>query len=111
MPRKGPTYPINADWQRRVMARITEMGISQNELGRRAKVSKASMSDALTPGAVQSACVPAIHRALGWPEPPLVLTPDALELVSLYVQMGDRDQGAMVERARTLVEGKRRGTR
>lgn len=109
MPRKGPAYPIDSGWQRRVLERLDDLNITQNELARRARVSKASLSEALTEGAVQSTLVPVIHKALGWPVPPGVLNPDALELLALYDQMSERDQGAMVERARAVIETKRRG--
>lgn len=80
------------------------MDISQNELARRAKISKSSLSEALDDGSVQTTVMPQIHKALGWPQPPLALSPDTLELIALYNQMDARDQGAMVERARANVE-------
>lgn len=78
------------------------MSISQNELARRAKISKSSLSEALDDGSVQTTVMP--QKALGWPMPPLALSPDTLELIALYNQMDARDQGAMVERARANVE-------
>jgi transcriptional regulator with XRE-family HTH domain len=109
VPKKGHQYPIDTDWKDRVRDRILELRISQNELARRARISKAALSDALSAESLQSAFVPGIHRALGWPVPPLVLAPDALELVSLYGQMEERDQGAFVQDARHKVETARRG--
>jgi lambda repressor-like predicted transcriptional regulator len=108
MPRKGPAYPISRQWQEDVLARIDELGISQNELARRAKISKASLSEALADGAIQSTVMPEIHRALGWPVPSALFTRDALELLALYDQMSERDQGALVERARNAVETHKR---
>jgi transcriptional regulator with XRE-family HTH domain len=105
MPRKGSAYPIDQEWRRRVRERLTEMGITQNELGRRARVSKAALSDALSNDSKQSTCVPAIHRALGWPPPqPLVLSPDVQELLTLYAAMSEFDRGEMIGRARSSVE-------
>lgn len=111
MPRKGPAYAITPQWQDDVLSRINELGISQNELARRAKISKASLSEALTDGAVQTTVMPEIHRALGWPEPPVAFTRDALEMLKLYGEMSERDQGEMLGRARAVVEQRRRLTR
>jgi transcriptional regulator with XRE-family HTH domain len=111
MPRKGHQYPIDDGWKERVRARLQEMGISQNELARLARISKASMSAALSKESLQSAVVPAIHKALGWPVPPLVLSADALEMISLYDEMDPRDQGGLLERARASVEATRRDAR
>lgn len=104
MPRKGYAYPITPGWRERVLEKIIELGITQNELARRAKISKTSLSDALNEASVQTTVMPAIHKVLGWEPPPLALTPDTLELLALYEQMSERDQGAMVERARANVE-------
>lgn len=57
MPLKGHAYPIDSDWRDRVAARILEMKISQNELARRAKISKASLSEALDSGSVQTTVI------------------------------------------------------
>src|SRR5689334_22888325 len=85
------------------------MGISQNELGRRAKVSKTSISDALGPDSKQSACVPEIHRALEWPPPaPLLLAQDAHEILALFDSLGEKDKGEMLGRLRTLSEQQRK---
>jgi transcriptional regulator with XRE-family HTH domain len=80
------------------------MNISQNELARRAKISKAALSEALADESLASAAVPEIHRALGWPIPTLVLKPDALEMQALFEQLGDQDRGGLLERARMKVE-------
>ena len=108
MPRKGPAYAISKEWRALVLTRIKEMNISQNELARRAKISKAAISEALDEESIQTTVMPQIHRALGWHVPPLTLSPDQLELLALYDQMLERDQGAMVERARTSVETAKR---
>lgn len=111
MPRKGSAYPIDDDWRRRVTDRIKEMEISQNELARLAKVSKASLSEALSKTSKQSTCVPAIHRALGWPPPmPLVIAPDAAELLFLYDALSDFARGELIAelRARTGKTKKKR---
>ena len=107
MPRKGPAYAITPGWRDRVLERIGEMKISQNELARRARISKASMSDALADGAVQTTVMPQIHKVLGWDPPPTGFAPDALELLALYTQMSERDQGALVERARQDVANRK----
>ncbi len=106
MPKKGHQYPIDSDWKDRVRARLLELRIKQNELARRAKISKAALSQALSPESLQTAYVPEIHRALGWPVPPLVLAPDVLELVSIYTQLEPFDRGAFVQDARHKLEAK-----
>lgn len=108
MPQKGHQYPIDRDWKRRVLERLEEMKISQNELARRAKISKSALSEALDDESIQSAAVARIHKVLGWPEPPLVLTLDALELLKLYEQLPDFDRGSLIENARNRVEGAKR---
>lgn len=108
MPRKGPAYAISKEWRALVLSRLKEMNISQNELARRAKISKAAISEALNEDSVQTTVMPQINKALGWHVPPVTLSPDQLELLALYDQMPERDQGAMVERARSNVETAKR---
>lgn len=108
MPRKGPATAINDAWRTRVMDRIAEMEITQNELARRAKISKGSLSEALDPGSIQTTVMAEIHVALGWDVPPTGFEPEALELLKLYSQMSERDQGAMIERARNSVENRKK---
>jgi transcriptional regulator with XRE-family HTH domain len=110
-PRKGqPAYAISDDWQDRVRDRIAEMGISQNELARRAHISKSALSEALMSGAVETTVMPEIHKALGWPMPQIVLHPDRLELLALYEEMSEFDKGASLERLRSQsAMRKRRG--
>lgn len=105
MPRKGHAYAIDKDWRDRVIARIGEMGITQNELARRAHISKAALSMALNADSLQTTVMPEIHKALGWDVPQLApMTADAQELLKLYAQMSEFDRGRMIERARGDVE-------
>ena len=105
MPRKGHAYPIDDPWRDRVLDRIVEMKITQNELARRAKISKAALSMALNADSTQTTVMPEIHKALGWDVPQLApMTADAQELLKLYAQRSDFDRGRMVERARSDVE-------
>jgi lambda repressor-like predicted transcriptional regulator len=100
VPRKGSAYPIDKQWRDRVEARIAEMGISRSEFARRAKVSKASLSEALSPESKQSTLVPAIHKALGWGPPRgLLMSPDLEEIYAVVNSMDPRDQAALLERA------------
>jgi transcriptional regulator with XRE-family HTH domain len=109
VPKKGHQYPIDDDWKQRVRDRMKELEITQNELARQAKISKASLSAALATASLQSAYVPEIHRALGWRIPPLVLSPDVLEMVAQYDQLDSFDRGVFLERLRTEVAKRKRG--
>lgn len=100
MPRKGPAYPISIQWRERVLAEMTHLKISQNELARRAKISKAAMSEALDAESVQTTVMPAIHKALGWPAPPTDFSPDSLEMLAMYEGLDERGKGAQMERLR-----------
>jgi lambda repressor-like predicted transcriptional regulator len=99
MPKKGPAIPISPEWKARVLARIDELGISQNELARRAKITKSSLSATLAPEAKQSTVMREIHKALGW-EPPPTITKDSLELMHIIEQLPERDQGEILGLAR-----------
>jgi lambda repressor-like predicted transcriptional regulator len=103
MPKKGPAIPIPSGWKERVIARIDELGISQNELARRAKIAKSSLSAALADGSVQTTVMAQIHKVLGWDPPPTQFSPDAMELVALYEQMPEHDRGELIGRARERV--------
>jgi transcriptional regulator with XRE-family HTH domain len=104
MPRKGPAYPISPQWRERVLLQLEHLGISQNELARRAKISKAAMSEAMKNSAIQTTVMPEIHKALGWPPPPFDLSPDNLEALAMYGALDERGKGAMMERLRFEAE-------
>lgn len=113
MPRSGPAYPITKEWQGWVRSRIEEMKKtgelrSQNELAERAGISKASLSEALTEGAVQSTVMPQIHKALGWPKPLLAPPIYVLELVESFSQLPQLEQGRILEQMRQAVQQERR---
>jgi transcriptional regulator with XRE-family HTH domain len=109
MPRKGSAYPITKEWRTAVVAGFKAKGLSQNQFADLAKVSKASLSEALNPESKQSTLVPAIHKALGWPPPmPLVLTPEKHTLLAIYDRIPERDQGALLERAKQFDEQRKR---
>lgn len=108
MPRKGHQYPIDSDWKRQVRERMLELGISQNELARRAKISKTSLSQALNTESLQTAYLPEIHKALGWRVPPLVLSQDAIEMLALYDSLDEFDRGVNIERLRAKVDETRK---
>jgi transcriptional regulator with XRE-family HTH domain len=106
MPRKGPAYPISKEWQDEVRARISEMGIKQNELARRAGIAISSLSEALKDGAVQTTVMKEINEAVGLP-PPVAFTPDNLELNYLWDNMDERARGELIADARRAI-GKRK---
>lgn len=108
MPRKGPAYPISPQWRARVLGEMTHLKISQNELARRAKISKAAMSEALDAESVQTTVMPAIHKALGWPVPPVDFSPDSIEILAMYDSLDERGKGALMERLRIERELMRR---
>lgn len=113
MPRKGPAYPITEEWQGWVRTRIEEMKKagevrSQNELATLAGISKASLSEALAEGAVQTTVMPQIHKALGWPPPLLAPPVYLLRLVEAFEQLSDFEQGRWIEQLRQAVDEERR---
>lgn len=109
MPRKGSAYPIDAAWKRAVTDAYTTAGITQNELARRAKISKAALSEALSTESVQSTCVPEIHRALGWPMPrPPLMPPDERELLAMWDGMDPLERGRALERMKQITEDRRK---
>jgi len=81
-----------------------ELGISQNELARRAKISKAAISKALAPDSVQTTVMPQIHRVLGFDPPPTQFSPDGLEMLALWEQMSDLDRGKMLGEAKAKAD-------
>ncbi|HVY79864.1 MAG TPA: hypothetical protein VG994_02690 [Steroidobacteraceae bacterium] len=91
-----------------MLARIDEMGVSQNQLARDAGISKASLSEALAVGAIQTTVMPQIHKALGWKAPPTTFSPDQFEALALYMDLNDFDRGEMLEKLRQKVEQKKR---
>ena len=107
MPKKGPAIPTSKEWKDRVRARIDELGISQNELARRAKIRQSSLSAALAADSVQTTVMPEIHKALGWDPPPTQFSPDAMELLALYEQLAERDQGELIGELREKLRAAR----
>lgn len=111
MPRKGPAYPILPGWRDAVLNRISELEISQNQLARDAKISKASLSEALAIGAVQTTVMPQIHKALGWPSPPTSFAPDHFEAAAIYAALPDFDRGDIMAQLRSRLAAKKAGSR
>jgi len=114
MPREGPAYPISKTWRAEVRKAIdalrddNDKPLSDAAFARLAKISKASLSEALNDASIQTTIMPAIHAALGWPEPQLVIAPDQLELLAQYDAMSEFERGRALERARSTVERLRR---
>lgn len=112
MPRKGPAYPITEDWQGWLRNRIEEMkksGDIKSDAGfaKRAKISKAALSEALKKGAVQTTVMPEIHKACGWPEPLKAPPIYVLRLVEYFMKMPELQQGEWLERLRNEVAHER----
>lgn len=106
MPRTGPAWPITPEWRRDVRLAIDAMRdergkpISDAAFARLAKISKASLSEALDDGSTQTTVMPDIHKALGWDPPRLVLAQETLELLTQWDNMGEFERGQLLERAR-----------
>jgi lambda repressor-like predicted transcriptional regulator len=109
VPRKGPAYPIDSEWRDRVNSELSARDWSRAELSRRAKCSRASITEALDLGSTQSTLVPSIHKALGWP-PPLrpMMSPDVQEIIGIMSRLAPEQRGALLERARILEESRRK---
>lgn len=112
MPRKGPAYPFTEDWQGWVRDRIEQMIRdgeipSQNAFAKKAGISKASLSEALKPGAKQTAYMPEIHKALGWPMPLRSPPNHVIRLVEFFTELPELEQGRWLEKIRQEVEEER----
>jgi hypothetical protein len=111
--RKGWSYPITPDWQEWVRTRMKEMiksgeATSQNDIARQAGIAKATLSEALEDGAVETKCMPEIHKALGWPAPLVAPPVYVLQLIEAFSQLSEFEQGRFVEQLRQAVEKARR---
>jgi predicted transcriptional regulator len=107
MPKAGPAIPITEEWKQRVRERMDEMSISQNELARRAKIARSSLSKTLSPESQQTTVMAQIHKALGW-DPPPTITNDSLELMRILEQLTERDQGEILGLARERLAARKR---
>lgn len=97
MPRKGTAYPIDAEWRRRVEARMAEKEWTRAELARQVKCSRSAITELFDEAQKQSSLVPAVHRVLGWDPPaPIFFSPDAQEVQSLYEMLPAFDRGEFV---------------
>lgn len=109
MPRKGTAYPINEEWRSLVSAGIRKMGISRSEFCRRAGISKAALSEALSPESQQTSLAPTINKVLGLPPPrSMTLAPDIEEVLRVVARMDPRDRARVLERALMLEEQRRK---
>jgi hypothetical protein len=109
VPRKGPAFGITPDWQKWVRERINEMKkngdcASDADFAERlAGIGKASLSEALKKGAVQTTVMREIHKALGWPPPAMALPVKVLEFVQLYMKLDEGTRGEMLGELREKV--------
>lgn len=111
MPKPGPAYPITTEWRRQVRKAINDLiaGGSDEDVdsdatfAKKAKIAKSSLSEALKPTSIQSAAMPQINEALGWPRPRVLSTPDELELWAAVEQLDDRELGRMLGMAESKV--------
>lgn len=109
MPRKGQAYPIDNEWRRRVVERLAEMKIKRAELCRRAKISPAALSEALSAESNQTTLAPAIHRALGWDPPrPILLSNDTEEIIRIVGRLDAEGRARLLERAVMLEEQRKK---
>lgn len=106
-PRKGPSYPINSEWQQAVRARMLELNIDQYQLASLVGCKQPSISALLSPAARHSALIPAIHEALAWP-PPSIFVPskDSAEIVRLVADMPDDVKDAFIAHGATSKQKK-----
>lgn len=94
VPRRGPAYPTTPEWKQAVREAIDEKGLDLKRFARKLRCAQSSLSEALADNGIQSSLVPVIHKALGWPPPPLpqpppndpipIATPDAVELAAMF---------------------------
>lgn len=68
---RGPAYPVTADWCEAVKTEVKRRKWTLKELAKRVGCSGATMTNTLNGKSKQSDLVPAIHKHLGWPSPPL----------------------------------------
>ncbi len=104
MPKKGHAIPTSPEWKERVRARLGELGISQNELARRAKIRPSTVSAALAAASGQTTVMAEIHKALGWDPPPTRFAPDGLEALAIYEQLADLDRGELLGEMRAKLK-------
>jgi hypothetical protein len=117
--KKGPAYPVSPEWQREVRAGID--GLIEDEsrdditsdatFARKAGIGKSTLTESLKPGAIQSVVMPEINKALGWPAPRLLSTPDELELWAAVETLDEREVGRLLGRAELALERLRRQRR
>jgi hypothetical protein len=106
MPRTGGAYIITDEWRRKVRAAIDALlddngkPLSDAKFAKRARISPAALSEALSPGSTQTTIMREIHEALGWEEPRLVIAPDTLEALAQWDALGEFARGAMLEKLR-----------
>lgn len=102
--RKGPAYPISAQWQREVRAAIDTLiddagrddVTSDKTFADTAGIGKGTLSEALKKGAIQTQVMPEINMALGWPKPHLLCTPDELEVWAAVDALDERELGKLI---------------
>lgn len=104
-PKKGPSYPVNTEWQEAVRSRMRELGIDQYRLAEMVQCKQPSISALLSPAAKHSTLVPAIHEALAWP-PPSIFVPsrDHAEIARLVADMPDDVKEAFLAQARAIMK-------
>lgn len=73
-PKHGAPHPVTPEWRAQVVARLRELGRSQEWLAEQCGCSAPAISDIIKGKRGSSRYVPQIHRALGW-DPPAPITP------------------------------------
>lgn len=77
---------------------------SDAALAKKAGIVRATLNEALLPDSVQSTVMPQINKALGWPTPVVLSTPDDLEIWAMFDGLDDFELGKALERAREARE-------
>lgn len=111
MPKKGPAYPITPDWRLEVRQAIDiliedesrEEITSDATFAKSSDIAKSSLSAALKVTSIQSAAMPQINAALGWPKPRVLSTPDELEIWAAVEALDEREIGRLLGVAETTL--------
>jgi hypothetical protein len=107
MPAEGQAWPIDDDWRERVERALGFKGWTRSELARRSGCGRSTITQLLDPKykIMQSPYVPRIEAALGWsPRIPIVLEPEAGEVLELFKAMDALDRVRWIERGKALLD-------
>jgi hypothetical protein len=107
---RGSAYPVKPKWQADVKARLVELGMTEKQLAAAVKCAQSTMHATLNSAdARHSSLVPKIHAVLKWPAPvdpnsaPLILSPDALEVATMFDQLPEEAKRSMRDQVATIL--------